>query len=440
MSNSNGKTRTPIALHEDLPEHLAEKLRQSARAHSERVRTQQSLLGAYPDPEQIEKFDEDVDLTDIIHLGSTHKAFDTTFDSFRGNRRGRGRQPQGRGGKQGGNKGGGNKGGGNKGGGSGGGGKRPLPNPQLVHAEVAQMLQNIPVAGMKGNVQIGETNCEFMDTSKVNYFKDSYVEMASRFHVLFLEEVEPAGVAALGKLVGYQAFASVANTRNQAVGFIVHPRMKVVGGPTTYTSIANVQGVPDLRPAFRLDLEDTVSGEKFAVVVLHLKSMRGGPAVTANVRYRQFALLVQDLGPNFVGLVGGDLNYKIDDPSCKEGDPMIQAGYTLLAAGDHSATQIMGSRIDGFFHKGMKSGLDFYRVVAYFANPNLKRSFTDHGTLSFEVLTASAKSNAGNGNSGSSGATDNAQTTGGADLPPLKSIIVRAAAGDSRKGARRNRK
>jgi hypothetical protein len=438
MSNSqNSKTRTPIALDQPLPEHLAEKLRQSARAHTERVRNQQQLLGAYPHPDEVEKFDDDVELTDIIHIGSSHKAFDSSFDDFRGGRRGRGRQQQNRGSNK-----GGKQGGGKTKGGSGGGGKRPLPNPQMVHAEVAQMLQNIPVAGMTGNVQILETNLEFCDKSKAIYFQDSYVELVSRAHVLFLEEVGPAAVAHLGQVTGYAAFASVDNTRgNQAVGFLIHPRMKVTNGPISYTSVANVQGVPDLRPAFRLDLEDTVTGERFAVVVLHLKSMRGGPAVTANVRYRQFQLLVQDLGPNFVGLVGGDLNYKIDDPSCREGDPMIQAGFTLLAAGDHSATQIMGSRIDGFFHKGMKSGIDFYKVVAYFANPNLKRSFTDHGTLSFEVLTASAKSNGSGSGSGTSGASGNGKNAvGGADLPPLKSIIVRAAAGEPRKGARRNRK
>jgi hypothetical protein len=426
MSNNTGKSKHPIALDQPLPEHLAEKLRQSSRKHSERVRQQQSLLGAYPDPNTVEQFDDDVDSADVTFLGSTHALFGDV-DNFRGGRRGRGRQkqPQQGRGKQGGNKGGG---------GHSGGGRRPLPNPAMVHAEVARMLATVPVAGMTGNVQIGETNCEFMDRSKAVYFQDAYVELVTRFHVNFLAEVEAGGVSHLGKVTGYQAFTSVANTRNQAVGFLVHPRLKVIGGPTTYTSIANVQGVPDLRPAFRLDLEDTVSGEKFSVVVLHLKSMRGGPQVTANVRYRQFALLVQDLGPNFSGIVGGDLNYKIDDPSCREGDPMINAGYKLVAPNDHSATQIMGSRIDGYFVKGLKSGIDYYKVVAYFLNPNLKRSFTDHGTVLFELLTASTASNSASG----SGATG---TVGGVQFQPLDKIIVRAAAGEgTRKGARSRRR
>jgi hypothetical protein len=436
MSTNNGKPRTPIAIDQPLPEHLAAKLRRTAQAHSDRVREQQNLLGAYPDPNDVSEFDDNVDLSDVFHIGSPVSFVDR--DDFRGRRRDRRPQNRGRG-KQGGGK----QGGGKKGGGNGGGGGRPLPNPQLVHAEVAKMLANISVAGNSGNIQILETNCEFMDVSKARYFQDSYVELVTRAHVLFMEEVEPQGVAYLGKVTGYSAFASVANTRNQAVGFLVHPRLKVIGGPTTYTSIANVQGVPDLRPAFRLDLEDTVSGHKFSVVVLHLKSMRGGPQVTAVVRYKQFALLVQDLGPNFCGIVGGDLNYKIDDPSCREGDPMIQAGYTLLAAGDHSATQIMGSRIDGFFYKGLPVGIDYYKVVAYFNNPSLKRSFTDHGTLAFEVLTASAKSNASGGTTNSSGASDGSHDlVGGVKLPPLKSIIVRARSGanPSPKGKGRSRR
>lgn len=418
MSTNSNKPRNPIAIDQPLPEHLAEKLRRTMAAHTERVNEQRLQLGAYPHPDDVSEFDENVNLADVFHIGSPVSFANIDRDDFRG---GRNRRPQQRGG---------GKTGGNKGGGNSGGGKRPLPNPQMVHAEVAKMLQGIPVAGNTGNLQILETNCEFMDVSKVRYFQDAYVELVSRAHVLFLEEVEPQGVAELGKLTGYQAFASVANTRNQAVGFLVHPRLKVIGGPITYTSIANVQGVPDLRPAFRLDLEDTVTGVKFSVVVLHLKSMRGGPQVTAVVRYKQFALLVQDLGPNFCGIVGGDLNYKIDDPSCKEGDPMIQAGYTLLAAGDHSATQIMGSRIDGFFYKGMPVAIDYYKVIAYFNNPNLKRSFTDHGTLAFEVLTASAQGNSAAGTINSSGASDGSHDlVGGAKLPPLKTIIVRARAG-----------
>jgi hypothetical protein len=175
------------------------------------------------------------------------------------------------------------------------------------------------------------------------------------------------------------------------------------------------------------------------VVVLHLKSMRGGPQVTAVVRHKQFSLLVKDLGPNYVGLVGGDLNYKIDDPSCKDADPMYQAGYTLVAKGDNSATQIMGSRIDGFFEKGMsgKTAVDFYRVYAYFLNPNLKRAFSDHATLKLEVLVSSKKSNEGSSGT-STGGSDLSDLIGGAALP----VIVRAVKGrtrtpaPSRKGGR----
>ena len=92
---------------------------------------------------------------------------------------------------------------------------------------------------------------------------------------------------------------------------MVHPRLKVLN-QISYDEVANVQGVPDLRPAFRLDLEDTVTGDKFAVVVVHLKSMRGGPQVSGKVRYQQCAIMATKLGKGFVGVIAGDWNTFLD--------------------------------------------------------------------------------------------------------------------------------
>lgn len=425
MSNSGNGLR----LDQELPPHLLAKLKKSSEAHTQRILAKKAELGQYPDPAEVEEFDDDV--TEIRFPGRTSAFGPADSDDFRGGRRGgrnRGRQPQQ-----------GTKGKGKgKGGSTGGGGKRPLPDPKMVHAEVSRMLQGLPAISLTGNVQIGEFNAEFMDTSKARYFQDTYLEIVSRFDVLFMAEVECGGVAHLAKVSGHAGYCSTANTRNQAVGFLVSPRMKLVNGPIEYTSIANVQGIPDLRPAYRLDLEDTVTGERFSVVALHLKSMRGGPQVTAVVRHKQFALLVQDLGPNFVGLVGGDLNYKIDDPTTRDADPMVNAGYKLVAPGDNSATQIMGSRIDGFFQKGLKSSIDYYRVYAYFLNAQLKRSFSDHATLAIELLTNSKKSNAGSSSS-SSGATggdaDNL-VVGGVSLPAIVRRARSSAVAPSRKGRR----
>lgn len=277
------------------------------------------------------------------------------------------------------------------------GGKAPkLPNPKTVHAEVAKSLAGIPLAGMTGNIALAEFNGEFLDVSKARYFRDTYVEMFSRFHIVWLEEMEPAGVhqlatdltAATGYT--YTGVAGTANTRNQAVGFLVHERFEILA-QHEYHQVANVQGIPDLRPALRLDLRDKTTGETFSVVVLHLKSMRGGPQVTAAVRYKQLEILEKLLGPNFKGIVGGDMNFILDDPKLKDGDPLKKNGFVLFMPNDHTATQSMGSRIDGWFLKGMTRPVKFYQVRAFFRNPNITRAFSDHALLNFVMVFCEAE-------------------------------------------------
>lgn len=281
--------------------------------------------------------------------------------------------------------------------GKGGGGKAPkLPNPKVVLAEVQKTLANMTGAGMTGNVKCGEFNGEFLDVSKARYFKDVYGEMFSKFHIVWLEEVEPAGVMQLAADLSassgfkYTGIPGTANTRSQAVGFLIHERFEILGHQE-YHQVANVQGIPDLRPALRVDLRDKTTGETFSVVCLHLKSMRGGPAVTAAVRYKQLDILQQLLGPNFKGIIGGDLNFILDDPKLKDADPLKNNGYVLFMPLDHTATQSMGSRIDGWFLKGMTRTVTFYQVRAFFRNPNITRAFSDHALLSFVMVFCEAQ-------------------------------------------------
>lgn len=410
MSNKRSPRRGELVFGQDLPEHLLLPLIEKSKAHTAEVLAN---LVTYPDPDDVEEFDEDVS---AFELGFPSIDLSNSLGYRRDRRRNQGRGQQGR-----------NQGG--KGKSKGGGGRRPpqLPNPAMVHAEVTQAVQHIPHAGNKGNLQVIEFNGEFLDDTKANYFKDSYIELFSRAHLVLLEEVAANGVSKLASLTGYAGYCSVENTRRQAVGFLVHPRLKVIGSPISYNSVATVQGVPDLRPAFRLDLEDTITKEKFSVVVLHLKSMRGGPKVSGVVRHKQFSLLVKDLGPNFVGIVGGDLNYPLTDPTFQDGDPMYNDGYALVAKNDTQATQIMGSRIDGYFTKGLKVGVDYYYVVAFFANPKLGRTFTDHGAVGIEVLVASKQSNQKTVSTGSSGGAttggdEDLQQVGGFKLPDLLKV------------------
>ncbi len=265
-------------------------------------------------------------------------------------------------------------------GGSGGGGKQ-LPNPNVVLSVVQNMVGSMPVAAMTGSLLFGELNAEFGDRSKARFFSASYKEIFSRAHVIALSEVGPDFVDEVANsMPDYTGFCSVANTRNQAVGFLVHKRLKVIGDPISHDAVANVQGVPDLRPAYQLNLEDTVTGEKFSVVVVHLKSMRGGPAVSGKVRYQQCVLMVKALGANFTGFITGDFNMLLDKAAAgviNDLDPLLKAGYLLLNPKDTSATHSGGSRLDGYVVLNF-SKLGNLAVHAFFSDATIGRSFTDH--------------------------------------------------------------
>ncbi|MFA6213622.1 MAG: hypothetical protein WC714_29570 [Candidatus Obscuribacterales bacterium] len=265
-------------------------------------------------------------------------------------------------------------------GGSGGGGKQ-LPNPNVVLSVVQSMIGSMPIAGMSGQLLFGELNAEFGDRSKARFFSASYKEIFSRAHVVALSEVGPDFVDEVANsMPDYTGFCSVANTRNQAVGFVVHKRLKVIGDPISHDAVANVQGVPDLRPAFQLNLEDTATGEKFSVVVVHLKSMRGGPAVSGKVRYQQCVIMAKALGANFTGFITGDFNMLLDKAGAgviNDLDPLLKAGYVLLNPKDTSATHSGGSRLDGYVVLNF-SKLGNLAVHAFFSDPTIGRSFTDH--------------------------------------------------------------
>lgn len=327
----------------------------------------------YPDPEEV-AFDE-LDLPTIQVLG--FKGFDpksTNLSALFGGGRQRNKNKS-RGGKSGGGR-----------GGSGGGGKQ-LPNPNVVLAVVQGMIGSLPAAAMTGKLYFGEFNAEFGDRSKARFFNASYKEIFSRSHVVALSEVGPDFVDEVANsMPDYTGYCSVANTRNQAVGFIVHKRLKVIGDPISHDAVANVQGVPDLRPAFQLNLEDTATGEKFSVVVVHLKSMRGGPAVSGKVRYQQCALMVKALGPNFTGLITGDFNMLLDKAGAgliNDLDPLLKAGYVLLNPTDTSATHSGGSRLDGYVVLNF-SKLGNLAVHAFFSDATIGRSFSDHAFCTAE--------------------------------------------------------
>lgn len=326
-----------------------------------------------------------------------------------------------------------------KGKGKKGGPKTPKwPDANAVWKEVVKMFSGMPVAGNEGNIVVMEQNCEFLNLSKAKYFEKSFVEVFQRCHIAFLSEVDGPGVDHLAKALNYTGYTSKVNSRGQGVAFLVHPRLKVINGPIAYNSVANVQNIPDLRPGWRIDVEDTVTGEKFAVIVLHLKSMLGGPQVTAVVRYQQNQALVNDIAADLkkidngaadaIGfIVGGDMNFKLNT-KFNDADPLYNAGFQLLERWDNQGTQVMNnSRIDGLFYKGLKSKLTWYDVTPFFKNKVLGRSFTDHANLKAELCTVSKDNTSKkddtatiDGSTGASSEDATAKSTAAETLPEIK--------------------
>jgi len=260
------------------------------------------------------------------------------------------------------------------------GGPKKLPSPKLVEQEVLRLLGSMPVVGKEGNLVFGELNCEFGNTSKANYYAAAYQAIVERHHLIFLEEVDPGFVHTVGKANGYGHFAGTPNNRGQGVGFLVHPRLRLLGKPIEYPQITGVQGIPELRPAYRLDLEDATSGVKFSAVVVHLKSMRGGPAVTSPVRYQQLDILVKLLQGVSPVIISGDFNCFLDNTT--DTQPLTNGGYKLVYPNDHTSTQQMGGRLDGYFTYQLTQKLGRYQIRPFWKNKQIGRAFTDHGLVS----------------------------------------------------------
>jgi hypothetical protein len=220
-----------------------------------------------------------------------------------------------------------------------------------------------------------EQNFEFLDITKAKYFMDSYKEMIPLAHIWLCAEVAQDGLQEIAAQTGYKAYVSVENNRHQAVGILLHPRLQIVGQPNSIDEVATVQGVPDLRPAFQVNVKDTTTGAEFWGCAVHLKSMRGGPVTSGAVRHQQCAIMAKKLTGS--GIVGGDMNCLM--PNISDIDPLLQAGFVLACPS--TTTQSMGGILDGFFQLKMPKNLGTVELLAWFKDPTIGRGLTDHGML-----------------------------------------------------------
>jgi len=317
----------------------------------------------------------------IKALGWSDHQLDITLDDLEDYRGGRRRNRGNRGGNQqrsrGGNRGGGNKGGGRTGGGT-------LLNPALVLASVKAKVASLGLkpVGMTGKVIHGAQNFEMLTLNKAKWFMDSYKEYIPLAHAWICVEIGKDGLEEIARQTGYTSYCSSDNSRgNQAVGILVHPRLKVLG-TRTIDEVANVQGVNDLRPVLVVDVEDTSpdadpNDKRFSIAAVHLKSMRGGVQTTAAVRYQQCQIIANKLTGKVI--IGGDWNMIL--PNVNDYAPLKQAGYLLVDPGDSRNTHIMGSRLDAFFTLAFASVLKGVKLMDWFSDPAIGRGLTDHAAI-----------------------------------------------------------
>lgn len=254
----------------------------------------------------------------------------------------------------------------------------PLPDAKVVAAEVGKVLKDMPLARTTGDLKIGEWNMEFLTGDKAKYFRDTYKQIIPRHHLLFVEEANTEGLRQIAQDTGYNFLVSRENSRGQAVGFLINPRLKI-DGSQSIDSVAQVGNIPDLRPALKVDLTDSSTGENLSAVVVHLKSMRGGETHTAPIRTAQAQTLADSLGPNFKGIIAGDWNTFLD--KTQDLNPLKNAGFKIANAGDSRTTQAMGGRLDGFMYKGLNGSLGPENINPFFKNPLITRGLSDHALL-----------------------------------------------------------
>jgi hypothetical protein len=268
----------------------------------------------------------------------------------------------------------------------------PLPDAKRVASEVRAKLSNLAkVSDAKDALLIGAWNMLFLNAFKAKYFIDSYREVLSCHHLLAVEEVNFQALSIIGRACGYGYFASTANSRGQAVGFLLHPRLEVLKC-VEYPQITGIFGIPDLRPALRLDLYDSVSGQKFTVVVVHLKSMRGGSKITGLVRFRQLQKLAEQIGDaTDPTLILGDFNCHLNNTG--NISPLIESGFSLFEADDQTATQVMGGRLDGVVQKNLQLALQLsdYSVNNFWSNKIIGGSLSDHALLTWKMSMTRAR-------------------------------------------------
>jgi len=259
-------------------------------------------------------------------------------------------------------------------------------DPELTLEIVNSKLKGLETVALNDHrIIAGSWNAEYLWQAKANHFITSYLQILKRHHILALQEVSAAGLSVLSSASNYNYFVCSPNSRGQAVGFMVHPRF-VVTGAQEYMEVANVFNIHDLRPALRIDLEDTITNIQFTMITIHLKSMLGGLPSTSIVRKKQLEkLLISCNDIQNPLIIVGDFNCFLD--LSEDISSLIANGFVLANPGNHTSTQKHGGRLDGLMYKNCNASLvpKHYSIRNFWQAGIAGRSLSDHGMLTWKL-------------------------------------------------------
>lgn len=275
--------------------------------------------------------------------------------------------------------------------------KLPPPTPAEINEVLLSMIGSRPIVGWEGPLVTLSFNGHLLTREKAEELQVPLLELIKRAHIVFFQETNVDALRFLGKAARYGMNASHRNKREQACGFLFHPRIEWLGNePLYHDYLLDVPGHPEyketMRPAVQRRVRDRVTGFVFDVLNFHGKSNLGGPEETRPIRRWQFDALMKELAKQKVAspwtkrekdvaapapattdgaqialapaddnawarpigavLLGGDYNAPIEKPETTEIEPLTAAGFVRVSTPDlRWSYQYKGNggQFDGFF-------------------------------------------------------------------------------------------
>jgi endonuclease/exonuclease/phosphatase family metal-dependent hydrolase len=256
-------------------------------------------------------------------------------------------------------------------------------SPDTVQAVVEEHLQLLqPATNSDRCLKIASWNAEYLWQHKAAYFLRSYETILEKHHIIALQEISSAALSLISQQTGYSYVVSSSNTRGQAVGFLIHPRLTILSC-REHSELTDIYHVRDLRPALEIEVFDSLLGN-LTFITVHLKSMLREPLFTRAVRKKQLEKLLATLNQTKQNLmVLGDFNCWLgytDNISS-----LTTNGFLLANPHNKQATQMEGARLDGLFYKNLTNlSVNDYCLSNFWQNPSGK-SLSDHGLLSWTL-------------------------------------------------------